>query len=76
LALGNKIADKRIAGGIADAFADAVGKPCGEDERGCRRDGKERFGEGGEPIADDGEHLALAEPVAQPARKELADRGG
>ena len=29
-----------------------------------------------QPVADDGERLALAEPVRDPAREQLGDRGG
>lgn len=70
------VAHQRIAGSAADAFADAVRKARGEDERSCGREGEERLRERTEAVADNGERFALAEPVAEPAGEEFRDRGG
>jgi len=72
----HQIADEGIARCVADAFADAVRKARGKYEGWRRGDGKQRFGQRGEAIADRGQDFAIAQPVAQPAGEKFRNRGG
>src|SRR3984893_10646063 len=73
---GANIGNERVSRRTTDAFADTIDEP-GRDQpadRGRKR--KDRLREGGKSIAEGSEKLALAEPVAQRAGKDLCDRSG
>jgi len=70
------VGDQRIARCAANALADAVDEACGENRVHCRRQRKERLRQRRETVADDGEQLTLAEPVAEGAGKNLGDGRG
>ena len=69
-----QLGDQRVARRAANAFADAVEAARREHPAGGRREREQRLRERREPVAQDRQQLALAEPVADRAREHLRDR--
>ncbi len=72
---GVELGDQRVARRAANALADAIDAARREHPAGRRRQREQRLRDRGEPVAQDRQQLAFAEPVAERAREHLRDRG-
>ena len=72
----DRIADQGVAGRGADALADAVGEPQGDDVPTALRQGVQRAAGDRQAVADHGQYLPLAEGVADPPGEDLQQAGG
>ncbi|ABA53387.1 200 kDa antigen p200, putative [Burkholderia pseudomallei 1710b] len=70
------IGDERIARRAANALADAIEQPRGGDRRRPCRERKERLRQRGEPVAEQQQRLAPAQPIAERAGEDLDDHRG
>ncbi len=71
----SEVGHQRIAGGAPNAFADSVQQAGGQYQPTAGGDGKQRLGQGSQPVAQQGQPLAASQIVAQGAGEDLDHQG-